>query len=513
MSILPMAAPTSTRCRSSTPRRAGSPASTSPTSRLRSRSRSTARLTGRWPATARRVSSAPGRWTISQPRPVATYMTTLVAGPYHSVRASHDGIPLVLHARASLAEFLDRDAAALFEHTGHCFDELHRLFGMRYPWGEYHQAFVPDFNAGAMENPGLRDVPRPDDLPVADHRCRAGAAQQHHRARDGTHVVRRHRDHAVVGRPVAERVVRRVPRAPGLRHARRAGRVGAVRRLAQGLGICGRPPTVHPSGCRATARSTRPVRSTTSTGSPTRRAPRPCASSPARLGDEVFLGGLRDYIADLRVRQRGAGRSAGRVDRRRRAATLLTGPTSGCGPPAWTPCASTAPRLLRTAPPEHPAQREHAITVAAYPSGERAPLLITSDVTDLPLAGDGSCCPARVTRRGPRSRCRTATWTATGGAAARAGPDRARGRLERAAAGGGRRRGRPGARPSAIVARRGTDRDQRHPARRHARLGGRPDVLGLPARTARRRASVRPPTRHSRWPWRAADGSWPRCAA
>src|SRR3546814_8713199 len=38
--------------------------------------------------------------------------------------------------------------------TGQCFDEFHRLFGIRYPFGDYHQAFVPEFNAGAMENPG-----------------------------------------------------------------------------------------------------------------------------------------------------------------------------------------------------------------------------------------------------------------------------------------------------------------------------------------------------------------------
>ena len=39
--------------------------------------------------------------------------------------------------------------------TRQCFDEFHRLFGIRYPFGDYHQAFVPEFNAGAMENPGL----------------------------------------------------------------------------------------------------------------------------------------------------------------------------------------------------------------------------------------------------------------------------------------------------------------------------------------------------------------------
>ena len=44
--------------------------------------------------------------------------------------------------------------------TRQSFDYYHELFGIPYPFGEYHQAFVPDFNAGAMENPGcvtLRD--------------------------------------------------------------------------------------------------------------------------------------------------------------------------------------------------------------------------------------------------------------------------------------------------------------------------------------------------------------------
>jgi aminopeptidase N len=95
-----------------------------------------------------------GRWHIAPTGPLATYFTTLVAGPYHVIHHVHDGIPLSLRVRASLGEHLDRDADALFAHTAHCFDALHELFGVRYPWGEYHQAFVPDFNAGAMVNPG-----------------------------------------------------------------------------------------------------------------------------------------------------------------------------------------------------------------------------------------------------------------------------------------------------------------------------------------------------------------------
>ena len=105
---------------------------------------------GNGPATQ----AAPGRWTIASTGPLATYFTTLVAGPYHVIRDEHDAIPLSISVRQSLAEHLDRDAPALLAHTKHCLDQLHTMFGVRYPWGDYHQAFVPQFNAGAMENPG-----------------------------------------------------------------------------------------------------------------------------------------------------------------------------------------------------------------------------------------------------------------------------------------------------------------------------------------------------------------------
>ena len=102
----------------------------------------------------------PGRWEFETTPPLATYFVTLVAGPYHRVTAEHDGITLGLESRRSLAEHLDKDAEEIFTITGQCFDEFHRLFGIRYPFGDYNQAFVPEFNAGAMENPGcvvLRD--------------------------------------------------------------------------------------------------------------------------------------------------------------------------------------------------------------------------------------------------------------------------------------------------------------------------------------------------------------------
>ncbi len=96
----------------------------------------------------------PTRWELAATEPLSTYVVTLVAGPYHRLHAEHDQIALGLSARASLAGALEREAEELFTLTRQSFDELHRLFGIRYPFGDYHQAFVPEFNAGAMENPG-----------------------------------------------------------------------------------------------------------------------------------------------------------------------------------------------------------------------------------------------------------------------------------------------------------------------------------------------------------------------
>ena len=94
------------------------------------------------------------RWDFAPTPPLSTYFVTLVAGPYHVIRDEHDGIPLGLSSRLSLAAALDKDAEEILTVTKQSFDELHRLFGIRYPFGDYHQAFVPEFNAGAMENPG-----------------------------------------------------------------------------------------------------------------------------------------------------------------------------------------------------------------------------------------------------------------------------------------------------------------------------------------------------------------------
>jgi aminopeptidase N len=110
----------------------------------------------------------PAHWTVVSNMPVArrdddgvhfatsvrmsTYITAVCAGPYHEVRDSHDGIELGAYCRASMAQYLDADNLFLITKQG--FDFFHEQFGVRYPLPKYDQLWVPDFNAGAMENFG-----------------------------------------------------------------------------------------------------------------------------------------------------------------------------------------------------------------------------------------------------------------------------------------------------------------------------------------------------------------------
>jgi aminopeptidase N len=96
----------------------------------------------------------PGRWQLAETPPLATYLTTLVAGPYESFFAVHDGIPLGLHCRASLADGLRGDVDEVFEITGQCLDEYHRLFGVPYPFDKFDQVFVPEFSVLSLDHPG-----------------------------------------------------------------------------------------------------------------------------------------------------------------------------------------------------------------------------------------------------------------------------------------------------------------------------------------------------------------------
>ncbi|MEV0776740.1 aminopeptidase N [Streptomyces sp. NPDC050428] len=123
-------------------------------------------------ATFRFTVTAPEGWTVvsnsATPEPdgqvwrfeptprISTYITALIVGPYHSVHSTYEkdgrSVPLGVYCRPSLAEYLDADA--IFEVTRLGFDWFEEKFDYAYPFAKYDQLFVPEFNAGAMENAG-----------------------------------------------------------------------------------------------------------------------------------------------------------------------------------------------------------------------------------------------------------------------------------------------------------------------------------------------------------------------
>ncbi|MCX4786743.1 MULTISPECIES: aminopeptidase N [unclassified Streptomyces] len=123
-------------------------------------------------ATFRFTVKAPSGWTVisNSPTPepqddvwsfeptprISTYITALIAGPYHAVHSSYEkdgqSVPLGIYCRPSLAEYLDADA--VFDVTRQGFDWFQEKFDYAYPFAKYDQLFVPEFNAGAMENAG-----------------------------------------------------------------------------------------------------------------------------------------------------------------------------------------------------------------------------------------------------------------------------------------------------------------------------------------------------------------------
>ncbi|WDF34774.1 aminopeptidase N [Arthrobacter agilis] len=109
------------------------------------------------------VSGTASRWTFAPTERISTYITTILAGPYHCETDSWTGapgsagegleVPLALFCRRSLAPSFD--APEIFDTTKRGLDFFHDLFDYPYPFGKYDQAFVPEYNLGAMENPGL----------------------------------------------------------------------------------------------------------------------------------------------------------------------------------------------------------------------------------------------------------------------------------------------------------------------------------------------------------------------
>ncbi|QAY70466.1 aminopeptidase N [Xylanimonas protaetiae] len=100
---------------------------------------------------------ATATWTFEPTPRLSTYLVALVAGPYAVVRdslTSTDGreIPLGVFCRQSLSQYLDAGYIVDITRKGFAFYE--EAFEYPYPFDKYDQLFVPEYNMGAMENPG-----------------------------------------------------------------------------------------------------------------------------------------------------------------------------------------------------------------------------------------------------------------------------------------------------------------------------------------------------------------------
>ena len=109
------------------------------------------------PSPEPQISDGTGVWAFTPTPRISSYITALIAGPYKVARdelVSSSGkiIPLGVYARSSLFEFLDADY--IFDITKKGFAYFEQKFGVPYPFEKYDQLFVPEFNAGAMENAG-----------------------------------------------------------------------------------------------------------------------------------------------------------------------------------------------------------------------------------------------------------------------------------------------------------------------------------------------------------------------
>jgi len=103
------------------------------------------------------ITGSESRWDFAPTPRISSYITALIAGPYEVWRdelTSLNGktIPLGVFCRKSLAEYMDSDY--IFEKTKQGFEYFESLFDYPYPFEKYDQLWVPDFNAGAMENAG-----------------------------------------------------------------------------------------------------------------------------------------------------------------------------------------------------------------------------------------------------------------------------------------------------------------------------------------------------------------------
>ena len=256
-----------------------------------------------------------------------------------------------------------------------------------------------------MENPGCVTF-RDDRLfRGADDRRRAADPGPHHRARDGAHVVRRPRDHAVVGRPVAQRVLRRVhgddrPWSTPPSSTRRGSRSAIVRKT---WGYAAeRRPSTHPVAGSPAPDAASALQDFD--GISYAKGASVIRQLVAYLGEDAFAAGVAAY---LREHAYGNGTFADLVGALERASgqdLRALVPTRGCARPTAT--ASAWRRTSRRASiasaaaappgpaPAHPADRAHVVDVVGWTDGVEVVRRVMRTAEDVTACRSSSGSPA-----------------------------------------------------------------------------------------------------------------------
>ncbi|WEV63711.1 aminopeptidase N [Bifidobacterium sp. ESL0732] len=100
------------------------------------------------------------RWVFETTPKMSSYLTAICAGPYaewHTTYANEDGrtVPMAQYCRQSLKNDFDKDVDYLFDITKKGFAFYAKTWGVPYPYAKFDQIYVPEYNAGAMENIGM----------------------------------------------------------------------------------------------------------------------------------------------------------------------------------------------------------------------------------------------------------------------------------------------------------------------------------------------------------------------
>ncbi|QSB16082.1 aminopeptidase N [Natronosporangium hydrolyticum] len=345
---------------------------------------------------------SPGRWEFAATAPIATYLITLAAGPYHEVTGEHDGIPLAVLARASLGAHLRREAPEILEITAACLDHFHRLFGVRYPFGAYRQVFAPEFSWGAMEFPGcvlIRDELMFQGAVTDTERERRAVLLAHEMAHMwfGNLVTMRWWDDLWLNESFADYLGWRV--VVEATRWRTAWTTYRVRRKTWGYAADQRPST-HPVAATAVTDTAQALANfdgiSYAKGSAVLR------QLVAWVGDDAFLAGLRSYFdahaygnATLQDLLGALTEASGRDLAGWAQPWLREAQVNTLRPElAWADGRLARCQIRQSAPPDYPTLRPHRVSVGVYDEGADGQLRRRERVlVDLSPERDGEVTP------------------------------------------------------------------------------------------------------------------------